>query len=185
MSTSPSTGHNEIDHQHAELDRIVDKAMAFCVIPHNAGTRCEACPLERQTICRREVMTLTRELLKFMAGHFRYEEQLMRSLPDNAVCREHIKRHTRAHADISAWVSALTGKLATSDPYPVAAELRGILMDWTGAHASGLDSGMVELHQQSGHRELDEDAELSQLLAQATVPPNDSHAGQPGGKEKT
>jgi hypothetical protein len=37
-------------------------------------------------------------------------------------------------------------------------------MDWTGAHASGLDSGMVELQQKSGHREFDEDAELAELL---------------------
>lgn len=167
MSVTPSTGHHEIDHQHAELDRVVDKAMAFCIEPNNAASSCENCPLEQQTACRREVMALTRELLKFMAGHFRYEEQLMRSLPDNDVCREHVKRHQRSHAEISAWVSALTTKLATLAPYMVATELRRILMDWTGAHARGLDSGMVELQQQSGHRELDEDAELAELLAQS------------------
>lgn len=166
MNTTPHIGHHEIDCQHAELDRLVDKALAFCGESNNSAASCATCSPEQQASCRREVMALTRELLKFMAGHFRYEEQLMRSLPDNAVCGEHVTRHKRAHADISAWVSALTGRLAMSDPYTVAAELRCILTDWTGAHASGLDSSMVELHQQSGHRELDEDAELAELLAQ-------------------
>ncbi len=167
MSTTPSTGHDEIDSQHVELDRLVDKALAICSEGNHSAAGCVACPPDRQANCRREVMALTRELLKFMAGHFRYEEQLMRRLPENDVCREHVKRHKRAHADISAWVSALTAKLATADPYAVATELRRILMDWTGAHASGLDSGMVKLHQQTGHGELDEDAELTKLLEQA------------------
>ena len=166
MSPSPNTGHHEIDSQHAELDRLVDKTLAFCSEAHSSTAGCTACRPEQQADCRREAMALTRELLKFMAGHFRYEEQLMRNLPDNAVCREHATRHKRAHADISDWVSTLTGKLTTSEPYAVAAELRGILTDWTGAHASGLDSNMVELYHQSGHRELDADAELAELLAQ-------------------
>ncbi len=166
MSNSPSTGHHEIDNQHAELDHLVDKALVFCGEPINSAASCAACSPEQQASCRREVMALTRELLKFMAGHFRYEEQLMRSLPDNDICREHVRRHKRAHADISAWVSALTARLSTAEPYAVAAELRRILADWTGAHASGLDSSMVQLHQQSVHRELDEDAELAELLAQ-------------------
>jgi len=154
MSISPSTGHDEIDIQHAELDRLVDKALAFCDKSNDPAARCAACSPNQQASCRREVVALIRELLKFMAGHFRYEEQLMRSLPDNAVCREHVRRHKRAHAEISAWVSALTAKL------------RSILTEWTGAHASGLDSSMVELQQQTGHSELDEDAELVELLAQ-------------------
>jgi len=166
MSTSPSTGHHEIDIQHADLDLLVDKALAFCREANNPAARCAACPPDQQASCRREVMVLTHELLKFMAGHFRYEEQLMRSLPDNDICREHVRRHKQAHADISAWVSALTAGLATAEPYAVATELRRILTDWTGAHASSLDSSMVELHQQSGHRELDDDLELAELLAQ-------------------
>lgn len=170
MNVTPSTGHPEIDSQHAELDRLVDKAMAFCVQPHNATLNCEPCPLEQQASCRHEVMALTRELLKFMAGHFRYEEQLMRGLPDNAACREHVKRHKRAHADISGRVSALTAELQTSSPHAVAAEIQRILIDWTGAHASDMDSGMVELQQQTGHRELDEDVELGKLLAQGRKP---------------
>ncbi len=173
MNTTPHIGHHEIDSQHAELDQIIDKALAFCSEANASTAGCTVCPPDQQASCRREVMALTRELLKFMAGHFRYEEQLMRSLPDNAVCREHVRRHKRAHADVSAWVSALTGRLATSDPYTVAAELRRILTDWTGAHASGLDSSMVQLHQQTGHRELDEDAELAELLAQ-----NDSESSR-------
>jgi hemerythrin-like metal-binding protein len=165
MSISPSTGHPEIDSQHAKLDHLVEKAMAFCSkIPHPAAS-CAACTPDQQTLCRREVMVLTRELLKFMAGHFRYEEKLMRSLPDNDICRDHVARHKRDHADISEWVSALTAKLATTTSYAIATELRDILTDWTGAHVSGLDSSMVKLHQQTGHRELDEDTELAVLLA--------------------
>jgi len=166
MSISPSTGHDEIDIQHAELDHLVDKALAFCDKSNDPAASCAACSPNQQASCRRDVVALIRELLKFMAGHFRYEEQLMRSLPDNAVCREHVRRHKRAHAEISAWVSALTARLATSDPYAIAAKLRSILTEWTGAHASGLDSSMVELQQQTGHSELDEDAELVELLAQ-------------------
>lgn len=166
MNMTPHIGHHEIDSQHAELDNIIDKALAFCCEANVDTVGCKACRPAQQADCRREVMNLTRELLKFMTAHFRYEEQLMRSLPDNALCKEHVARHKRAHADVSAWVSALTGRLATSAPYAVAIELRRFLTDWTGAHASSLDSNMVELHQQSGHRELDEDAELAELLAQ-------------------
>lgn len=166
MSLSPSTGHPEIDKQHATLDHLVDKALAFCSKSPHPTPSCAACSPDQQTICRREAMVLTRELLKFMAGHFRYEEQLMRRLPDNAICRDHVTRHKRDHADISAWASALTAKLATTNPYAIATELSGILTDWTGAHVSDLDSSMVKLHQQTGHRELDEDTELARLLAQ-------------------
>jgi putative two-component system response regulator len=184
MSTTPSVGHHEIDSQHDELDHLVDKTLAFCGKADHSAAICAACSPEQQASCRREVMALTRELLKFMAGHFRYEEQLMRSLPDNDVCRAHVKRHHRAHAEISACISALTAQLATADPYAVASELRRIMMEWTGPHASGLDSGMVKLQQRSGHGELDEDAELVKLLAQARVTLNENHADLHDDKEK-
>ena len=151
MSNTPSTGHHEIDHQHAELDRLIDQVLGFCERRQNGIPDCATCPLEEQTNCRHRAIAMTGALLKFMVGHFRYEDQLMRGLPDNAVCREHIQRHQRAHADISAWVTTLTTRLETSNPYAVGAELQRILTEWTGAHAIGMDSIMMELHRQTGH----------------------------------
>lgn len=161
-SITPNIGHDEIDRQHAEIGRLMNRAAMCC----GDSVNCAQCTPEQQAICRREVMTLTRELLKFMTGHFRYEEQLMRRLPDNETCRRHVAGHKRAHADISERVSKLINTLTTADPYIVAAELRRIMMEWTGTHTEGLDARMVRLHQQTGHHELDEDIELASLLTQ-------------------
>jgi hypothetical protein len=43
MNTTPQIGHREIDSQHAELDQIIDKALAFYSEANASTAGCTAC----------------------------------------------------------------------------------------------------------------------------------------------
>lgn len=163
-------GHGEIDRQHEELERLIGELDGFC--PDNTGdggnfSQSQGSPIDE---CRKQLTTLLRQLLKFVAQHFRYEEELMRQLPDIGECRDHVRRHKLAHAELSARVVHFTERLSTARPDELAAEIRMTLTAWTGSHTEGLDRRMVELQDNAVGAEFDEDSELALLLARHRAP---------------
>jgi len=157
-------GHKEIDRQHEELELLIGQIDGFCVRSGEEGAACEQCPDAQIVLCRQQASDIVRHLLKFVSMHFRYEQELMRRLPDNEECRDHVRRHQLAHAELSAQISRIAGQLREGAPFALATKIQTVLENWTGAHIAGLDRRMSELHRGHHNGELDDDAELAVLL---------------------
>ena len=163
-------GHKENDRQHEELELLIGQVNEFCLLSTENYPGCGQCPEARLALCRKQANDIVRRLLKFVSQHFRYEEDLMRKLPDNETCRGHVRRHQKAHAEISTQISNLASQLGEGDPYVLASKIQTLLANWTGAHTAGLDRCMIDLHGTENHGELDEDAELALLLDRQISP---------------
>ncbi|HEX8987604.1 MAG TPA: LuxR C-terminal-related transcriptional regulator [Rhodocyclaceae bacterium] len=159
---SKPTGHAEIDRQHAILDDLMARFRRICEAEgRKASLSCRGCEGVRVEACRSALASLTDELLTFLVGHVNYEERLMDLLPAVPRCRRHIRLHKDAHADISARIGKLAGRIPEAEPRRIGTQLHRVFSDWMGSHTNEYD---LLLADQVDGAELELDGELVAIL---------------------
>jgi DNA-binding NarL/FixJ family response regulator len=159
------TGHTEIDHQHAILDRMVSRFQHICEeIRQAPDAACPTCPDPHRRTCAGSLAHHTGEVLAFLVGHNTYEERLMDLLPALVECDDHVRRHKEAHADISQRLGRLAAEIGGQDPRLVGMQLYQLVRDWMGDHVSWFDESLARHLVDAGEAEVECDAELVALL---------------------
>ena len=177
MSHSHITGNHQIDQQHLLLLQLIAKLEDLCDDKPERFQEQSACGIERLApcscaccaskieACAEQLTDLLSDLLSYMLEHFAYEERLMRLLPQNEVCKDHIEKHTKAHADISRMLCKLAESVDPANPRASAVHLHGIVREWMGAHTLAHDNGLASELQSVYRCEIDLDVALARLLS--------------------
>ena len=162
-----STGHAEIDQQHAILDSIIEEAGSYCIeAKKNPHASCETCASSVRPKCVAVLKASAKALRDFLVGHNTYEEKMMELLPTTQQCQRHVNEHKRAHAGIARELKGLTTLIAESNPKVAGNSLLKIAKDWLGNHATGLDQHLVQHLDNADPSEIDFDWELVAMLDQ-------------------
>ena len=135
------TGHAEIDRQHAILHELAARFINIC--PGGNGRLCTLCVAGERRRCAQSLATVADGMLSLLAGHANYEEKLMGLLPDLPNCREHIRKHTEAHADFVLHLRILADRVDEDDPQATADRMHHLLTQWLGEHAAQFDEPLL------------------------------------------
>jgi DNA-binding CsgD family transcriptional regulator/hemerythrin len=135
------TGHAEIDRQHAILHELSSRFRHLC--PRVGDGECPLCIAGERRRCARLLEQVAGNMLSLLAGHTNYEEKLMRLLPGNASCREHVRKHKRAHAEFTLHMQTLAGQIDEEDPQRTSDLMHGRLSQWLGEHAALFDAPLL------------------------------------------
>ena len=163
--TVKSTGHAEIDQQHAILDGIIEEAGNFCFqAKQDPQASCLTCSASFRPKCVSVLVSSAKALRDFLVGHNTYEEKMMELLPATPQCQRHVKEHKLAHARIAKELKVLAGQIAESDPKVAGGFLLKIAKDWLGDHATGLDQHLAQHLDKADSPEIDFDWELVVML---------------------
>lgn len=158
-----TTGHAEIDRQHAILHQVADRFQSICPT-HGKASSCEPCLPEERHRCVQTLTALVNGTISLLAGHANYEEKLMGLLPAVPGCREHIRKHKAAHAEFALNLQTLLTQVEDEDPKAMSRKLHHAISEWLGEHASRFDEPLLD---ELGDRIPDEpefDRELVDIL---------------------
>lgn len=136
-----TTGHAEIDRQHAILEAQTARLKSIC--PHNDRHSCSLCIPGEYRRCSHALITIAEGVLSLLAGHANYEEKLMGLLPRVAQCREHIRKHKTAHAEFAGSLQALLAEMNRDEPLAASRRMHQLVTQWLGEHASQFDQPLL------------------------------------------
>jgi hemerythrin-like metal-binding protein len=159
-----TTGHQEIDGQHARLDDLIRELDGVCL---KKGSSCAAqnCPQGHRDHCNDRLAHILFDLLSFMMEHFSFEERLMRLLPHAPDCDEHIGLHKFAHAELSHQLSQLALHLDKENPSQSVNVLYQTINHWMGVHMTHREYSVAkESASTNPIREVGLDVQLVELL---------------------
>lgn len=157
-----TTGHAEIDRQHAILHQYADRFQSFC--SSDKASSCTSCPPMERHRCVQKLTTLANGILSLLAGHANYEEKLMSLLPALQSCREHVRKHKAAHADFALHLQTLLAQLDDEDPKVMSCTLHRAVTEWLGEHASQFDAPLLDKLGDRLPSEPEFDSELVNIL---------------------
>ena len=135
------TGHAEIDRQHAILHELSARFKNIC--PRASGQECTHCVPGERRRCVQSLEHVACSMLSLLAGHTNYEEKLMRLLPGNSSCREHVRKHKQAHAEFTLDLRTVAGQINEKDPQLTSDLMHGLLAQWLGEHAALFDAPLL------------------------------------------
>jgi len=136
-----STGHAEIDRQHAILHELAARFKSVC--PNGGGRLCTLCIAGERRRCARSLEALADGMLSLLAGHANYEEKLMRLLPGIPKCREHIRKHKAAHAEFVLHLRTSITRIDEQDPQATSSLMHHLVTQWLGEHAAQFDEPLL------------------------------------------
>lgn len=158
------TGHQEIDGQHHDLEKMIRNLGTVCRLRTTTGKSCIECPADCRTSCANQLADLLGDLLGFIVSHFAYEERLMRRLPPTQECIQHIEEHKLAHADVSSHLAELTARMMHEDPRQCGTRLEEIINCWMGVHEGSFDAQLARDLKSVDDTEFAYDVKLARLL---------------------
>jgi DNA-binding CsgD family transcriptional regulator/hemerythrin len=135
------TGHAEIDRQHAILHEMSARFKNIC--RRSNDQECTHCIPGERRHCAQSLEQVAGSVLSLLAGHTNYEEKLMRLLPNNASCREHVRQHKRSHAEFTLRLRTLAGEIDEEGPQKTSDLMHGLLIQWLGEHAALFDEPLL------------------------------------------
>lgn len=136
-----STGHAEIDRQHAILHELAARFKDIC--PGGSGRLCTLCVAGERRRCAQSLTILADTMLSLLAGHANYEEKLMGLLPALPNCREHVRKHTEAHAEFVRHLQTLADRIDEEDPQATSDRMHHVVTQWLGEHVSQFDEPLL------------------------------------------
>lgn len=157
-----TTGHAEIDRQHAILEAQAARLKSIC--PHNDRQSCTLCAPGEHRHCTQSLTTIAEGVLSLLAGHANYEEKLMGLLPRVAQCRQHIRRHKAAHAEFTGDLRALLAAMGRDEPLAASRRMYQMVTQWLGEHASQFDEPLLAELANRTPTEPEFDGELVAIL---------------------
>lgn len=159
-----STGHAEIDRQHAILHELAGRFRSICA--GDDGLLCAFCIAGERRRCAQSLSAVADGMLALLAGHANYEEKLMGLLPDLPNCREHIRKHKDAHADFSLQLRTLAGRIDEENPQVTSDRLHHLVTQWLGEHVAQFDEPLLAELGDARPVEAEFDEELVAILDQ-------------------
>lgn len=157
-----TTGHAEIDRQHAILHQFADRFQSFC--SGNKASSCESCLPEERQHCVQTLAAHLNGILSLLAGHANYEEKLMGLLPSVQSCREDVRKHKAAHAEFAQKLQTLLAQLDDAEPGATSRTLHHAITEWLGEHASRFDEPLLDELGDRIPSEPEFDSELVNIL---------------------
>jgi hemerythrin-like metal-binding protein len=158
------TGHAEIDRQHAILHELAARFKNIC--PGGNGRLCTLCVAGERRRCALSLEKVADTMLSLLAGHANYEEKLMGLLPDLPNCREHIRKHTEAHAEFVLHLRTLADRTDEEDPQSTSDRMHHVVTQWLGDHVSKFDEPLLAELGDQLPVETEFDEELVNILDQ-------------------
>ena len=129
------TGDDEWDRQHRQLHELLARLRTLAADPTQADSEAN----------RHALMDIVGETLAVMVAHFRWEEELMASLPANALTEAHCIFHREEHDGIAERMGAMADRLEHLSVRESSLSLATILGEWLTNHIRGYDQPFVRL----------------------------------------
>lgn len=142
-----TTGHPEIDREHAVLLALLKKLSYVCPLDGRAAG-CRSCSTRQRRFCETSLVVVMGGVLGFTVDHFAFEEKAMRAMPDEPAAAAHMEAHIRDHEKITRNLRELALSIGFRDVFQSAIEMQAVVQTWLGQHILDFDVPFVAL---SGH----------------------------------
>ena len=140
-----TTGHPEIDREHAVLLEMLQQLEKVCVLAPKQGARCADCSHAQHLACDFSLVDVLGRVLGYTVDHFAFEEKAMRWLPESLERSVHCGAHIEDHERISRELRDLALSIESPDVIGSGIELQTIIRQWIGEHILNYDVPLVRL----------------------------------------
>lgn len=141
----PTTGHPEIDREHAVLLGLLRQLEDVCALSPKPSAACTGCAPAQRLACEFSLIDVLGKVLGYTVDHFAFEEKAMRRLPESRERLAHCGAHIEDHERIAAELRDLALSIQSPDIIRSGRELQAVIRRWLGAHMLTFDVPFAKL----------------------------------------